>query len=469
MIGEQPQGAILRLGKVVKVHPSDHSVDLVMMDNGAKLANVQVLSPTASTRSGRVDLPEPDIEDQSKPWSLKMSKKQDLLAAVAMMAGTPICIGFLYPQVNELAMVEDTKNLAIQRHASDFYHITTDEAVKTFCHPGGAYLSFGGNYFNLGHKDDQEKSKSTLFSENNESDNNEIQRSESAEPYPEDNNLNLKIISALNNSSTHYEVVELHANHITERRAELSPMGEFSVSAYSRYTNELTLYTSPSDGLIQAYSIVFDNGTRIDYKYKTVCASFVYPMQEFIKKLIKTLPDVRLVNGVYRLFKDDEIQPPSTTTEWHGRTYGENYQVNVPFSNVDAFVGEPTNRPPLNVEDGKGGGFDKNWVIKRNVRPVTITLFSPDRFKKPKHSSDFTCAPTRAMLAARWLEDDSTGQQEMSSANVTVLSSGHINATAAGGNITANTNRTIKLAASEQINGDAGGNINLKGSAIFLN
>ena len=469
MIGEQPQGAILRLGKVVKVHPSDHSVDLVMMDNGAKLANVQVLSPTASTRSGRVDLPEPDIEDQSKPWSLKMSKKQDLLAAVAMMAGTPICIGFLYPQVNELAMVDDTKNLAIQRHASDFYHITTDEAVKTFCHPGGAYLSFGGNYFNLGHKDDQEKSKSTLFSENNESENNEIQRSESAEPYPEDNNLNLKIISALNNSSTHYEVVELHANHITERRAELSPMGEFSVSAYSRYTNELTLYTSPSDGLIQAYSIVFDNGTRIDYKYKTVCASFVYPMQEFIKKLIKTLPDVRLVNGVYRLFKDDEIQPPSTTTEWHGRTYGENYQVNVPFSNVDAFVGEPAGRPPLNAEDSKGGGFDKNWVIKRNVRPVTITLFSPDRFKKPKHSSDFTCAPNRAMLAARWLEDDGTGQQEMSSANVTVLSSGHINATAVGGNITATTNRTIKLAASEQINGDAGGNINLKGSAIFLN
>ena len=469
MIGEQPQGAILRLGKVVKVHPSDHSVDLVMMDNGAKLANVQVLSPTASTRSGRVDLPEPDIEDQSKPWSLKMSKKQDLLAAVAMMAGTPICIGFLYPQVNELAMVDDTKNLAIQRHASDFYHITTDAAVKTFCHPGGAYLSFGGNYFNLGHKDDQEKSKSTLFSENNESENNEIQRSESAEPYPEDNNLNLKIISALNNSSTHYEVVELHANHITERRAELSPMGEFSVSAYSRYTNELTLYTSPSDGLIQAYSIVFDNGTRIDYKYKTVCASFVYPMQEFIKKLIKTLPDVRLVNSVYRLFKDDEIQPPSTTTEWHGRTYGENYQVNVPFSNVDAFVGEPAGRPPLNAEDSKGGGFDKNWVIKRNVRPVTITLFSPDRFKKPKHSSDFTCAPNRAMLAARWLEDDGTGQQEMSSANVTVLSSGHINATAVGGNITANTNRTIKLAASEQINGDAGGNINLKGSAIFLN
>lgn len=157
MIGEQPQGAILRLGKVVKVHPSDHSVDLVMMDNGAKLANVQVLSPTASTRSGRVDLPEPDIEDQSKPWSLKMSKKQDLLAAVAMMAGTPICIGFLYPQVNELAMPEGTKNLAIERHASDFYSTTTDSATMTMHHPGGSYFSMGGNYNDFKEKDFDKK------------------------------------------------------------------------------------------------------------------------------------------------------------------------------------------------------------------------------------------------------------------------------------------------------------------------
>ena len=153
MISQQPQGAVLRLGKVVKVHPSDHSIDLVMLDNGAKMANVQLLAPTASTRSGRVDLPEPELPDPENPWSLKMSEKQDLLAAIAMMGGTPICIGFLYPQVNELAMPEDTKNLAIERHASDFYTVTTDTAVKTFCHPGGSYLSMGGAYANLNKKD----------------------------------------------------------------------------------------------------------------------------------------------------------------------------------------------------------------------------------------------------------------------------------------------------------------------------
>lgn len=154
MISQQPQGAVLRLGKVVKVHPSDHSIDLVMLDNGAKMANVQLLAPTASTRSGRVDLPEPELPDPENPWSLKMSEKQDLLAAIAMMGGTPICIGFLYPQVNELAMPEDSKNLRIERHASDFYTVTQDDAIHSMCHPGGAYISFGGGYIDYGHKKD---------------------------------------------------------------------------------------------------------------------------------------------------------------------------------------------------------------------------------------------------------------------------------------------------------------------------
>lgn len=143
MISEQPQGAVLRLGKVVKVHPSDHSINLVMLDNGAKLANVQLLSPTASTRSGRVDLPAPDLPDEANEWSLEMSHTQDLLAVVAMMDGMALCLGFLYPQVNQLAMTEDTKNLRIDRHASDLYTVTDDAANTATHHPYGAYTSMG--------------------------------------------------------------------------------------------------------------------------------------------------------------------------------------------------------------------------------------------------------------------------------------------------------------------------------------
>jgi len=143
LIGQQPQGAVLRIGKVVKIHASDHSVDMVMMDNGARMANVQVLSTSAATRSGRVDLPEPELPDTSNPWSLEMSEKQDVLGVIALADGIPLCIGFLYPQVNQLAMPEETKNLRIERHASDYYEVTDDQANHCQRHPGGAYVSIG--------------------------------------------------------------------------------------------------------------------------------------------------------------------------------------------------------------------------------------------------------------------------------------------------------------------------------------
>lgn len=143
MISQQPQGAVLRMGKVVKVHPSDHSIDVVLLDNGARMANVQLLAPTASTRSGRVDLPVPDLPDENNPWSPVLSETQDLVAVIAMAGGVAFCLGFIYPQVNQLAMTEETKNLKIDRHASDLYSVADDNANTATHHPYGAYTSMG--------------------------------------------------------------------------------------------------------------------------------------------------------------------------------------------------------------------------------------------------------------------------------------------------------------------------------------
>lgn len=46
---------MLRLGRVVAIHPEDNSVDIVMTDDGARLVGVQALSHAAGTRSGLVD------------------------------------------------------------------------------------------------------------------------------------------------------------------------------------------------------------------------------------------------------------------------------------------------------------------------------------------------------------------------------------------------------------------------------
>ena len=47
------------------------------------------------------------------------------------------------PQVNQLAMKEDTKNLRIDRHASDVYTAIDDTANTATYHPYGAYFSIG--------------------------------------------------------------------------------------------------------------------------------------------------------------------------------------------------------------------------------------------------------------------------------------------------------------------------------------
>ncbi len=145
MISEQPQGTVIRVGKVVKVHIEDHSLDIVMLDNGARYHHVPALSASAGTRAGRVDLPEPDTKDANNPWSQAMTETFDILAVVAMTSLMPVCLGYLYQPVNQLAMPKETKNLRIDRHASDVYTATDDSANTATHHPYGAYFSIGAS------------------------------------------------------------------------------------------------------------------------------------------------------------------------------------------------------------------------------------------------------------------------------------------------------------------------------------
>ena len=100
MISENPQGAVIRIGKVVKSHVEDHSLDIVMLDNGARYHHVPTMSASAGTRAGRVDLPDPDIKNQSDPWAMPLTETFDIIAVVAMTSSMPVCLGYIYPQVN---------------------------------------------------------------------------------------------------------------------------------------------------------------------------------------------------------------------------------------------------------------------------------------------------------------------------------------------------------------------------------
>ncbi len=132
-----------RLGRVVRTHPEDHSLDLVMVDDGSRLAGVQVLSPSASTNTGVADLTEPDISSTGNPWDLTASKGRDVLAVVQFIGRVPIVMGFIFPQICQMTF-PDT-NRRVNRHASDWYTTVDDAGNFEAYHPSGTYFRIGSS------------------------------------------------------------------------------------------------------------------------------------------------------------------------------------------------------------------------------------------------------------------------------------------------------------------------------------
>jgi len=131
----------LRRGIVVAVHPEDHSVDLVMADDGQRLIGVQVLTPNGSTRSGRVDLPA--VPEKADKWDVTKQTGQDQFAMVAYLGSNPVVIGFMYPQINQ--MLHKDPKLMIDRHQSDVMTMIDGDGNFQWTHPSGTYIRIGEN------------------------------------------------------------------------------------------------------------------------------------------------------------------------------------------------------------------------------------------------------------------------------------------------------------------------------------
>lgn len=130
----------LELGRVVAVHPEDHSVDLVMIQNGQRAPGVQVLSWTASTNTGANDIPDP-TPTQNDVWSLTEKTDRDITAVCGRLGGALIVLGFLYPQVCEMLFRDH--NRRVNRHASDVYSSIDGAANMEIAHPSGFYMRVG--------------------------------------------------------------------------------------------------------------------------------------------------------------------------------------------------------------------------------------------------------------------------------------------------------------------------------------
>lgn len=128
-----------RKGIVVATHPEDHSVDLVMVDNGERLIGVQLQTPSGSTRTGSVDLPA--VPEKKDKWDITKDTGQDMHAIVDYVGRTPIVTGFLYPQINQM-LFKDPK-MRFNRHQSDVMSYTDGDGNFGIMHPSGAFIQVG--------------------------------------------------------------------------------------------------------------------------------------------------------------------------------------------------------------------------------------------------------------------------------------------------------------------------------------
>lgn len=128
-----------RQGIVVEVHPEDHSVDLVMLDDGSRLVGVQVKTMNGSTRTGTVDLPMVPVKKNK--WDISKPTGQDLKAIVDYIGRNPYVSGFLFPQVNQ--MLSKDGQTRIDRHQSDVIETIDGKGNYQWMHPSGLYIRIG--------------------------------------------------------------------------------------------------------------------------------------------------------------------------------------------------------------------------------------------------------------------------------------------------------------------------------------
>lgn len=131
----------LRLAKVVRTHPNGNSVDLLFFDDGSRASNVMCMSSSgASANSGFVDLPDTGKDDGEDAWTWEDDEK-GMTAVVGFVRGQPLVMGFLYPQVNQMAFNE--KNRMIYRHSSNAYVTIDKDGNLDAVHPSGSFIRIG--------------------------------------------------------------------------------------------------------------------------------------------------------------------------------------------------------------------------------------------------------------------------------------------------------------------------------------
>lgn len=130
----------LRLARVTHVSPETNSFGCIYLDTGDYGRGVQLSSPYAGSDFGVSGMPALDVEGYDENMTDDPNVRA-VVAVIAQIQGMPIALGFLYPKVSEMAMVE--KGRLVERHTSDAYRSVSPSGDMDTVHPSGAYLRIG--------------------------------------------------------------------------------------------------------------------------------------------------------------------------------------------------------------------------------------------------------------------------------------------------------------------------------------
>jgi len=129
----------IRIARVTAVHRQAHAVDIILANDGARYAMVQVMA-MAGSDWGRIDLP-----DVVRPKAvgdymegLGYEGGREMCAVVAFFYDKPVVLGFLLPPLGMMTFAD--KNRRVDRHASGVYSTIDGAGNLEVHHPSGTFL-----------------------------------------------------------------------------------------------------------------------------------------------------------------------------------------------------------------------------------------------------------------------------------------------------------------------------------------
>lgn len=121
-----PQANTLRIGRIAKVYPEKHVVDVVFLDDGGFASGVAVSTQWGSQDHGFSYMPKVGTPPEGQ-WSVELGGN-DCLALIGYFSGMPFVVGTVFPAPGG-DMALPLNNLMIKNYVGSYLHMNHDGVV----------------------------------------------------------------------------------------------------------------------------------------------------------------------------------------------------------------------------------------------------------------------------------------------------------------------------------------------------